>query len=371
MRNIRLTLENKTRRQLGKMLEDAENKGDLREAKRIMAILALAGGAPVEAVISACDVIEKTVMRWVENFLLNGPGGLKSRKPPGRKPRMTKSQKRELEKIITAGPAKAGFPGACRRSPMIQALIHERFGIFYAVNYISQLLKNMGFSYQKAKFVASRRDSRKRREWLEKVWPEIMSVAERHNAMILFGDEASFPQWGTLSYTWARRGKQPVVKTSGVRKSHKVLGLTDYFSGRFFHKGWDGRLNSAAHAEFLSGVMKKTGNRHLIIVQDGAPYHRSAAMREFFRKNSGRMTVYRLPGYSPDYNPIEMLWKKIKEKETHMHYFPTFESLKKKVTEALLRFENMRDEVLSLFGLYDGLRGKSPSGNMISFEIKA
>jgi len=39
--------------------------------------------------------------------------------------------------------------------------------------------------------------------------------------MILFGDEArdphcgGFPQWGTLSYTWARRGKQPLVKTSG------------------------------------------------------------------------------------------------------------------------------------------------------------
>ena len=54
-----------------------------------------------------------------------------------------------------------------------------------------------------------------------------------------------------------------------------------------------------------------------------------------------------------------------------MHYFPTFESLKKKVGEALIRFEDMRDEVLGLFGLYDGLRRKSPSGNMISFEIKA
>jgi hypothetical protein len=42
-----------------------------------------------------------------------------------------------------------------------------------------------------------------------------------------------------------------------------------------------------------------------------------------------------------------MLWKKIKEKETHLHYFPTFESLKNKVNEALIRFDDLKGEVLS------------------------
>jgi len=36
---------------------------------------------------------------------------------------------------------------------MIQWLIYEQFGVEYSVFYIPQLLKNMGFSYQKAKFV--------------------------------------------------------------------------------------------------------------------------------------------------------------------------------------------------------------------------
>ena len=35
---------------------------------------------------------------------------------------------------------------------MIQELIHQKFGVFYSVKYISQLLKNLGFSYQKARF---------------------------------------------------------------------------------------------------------------------------------------------------------------------------------------------------------------------------
>jgi len=76
---------------------------------------------------------------------------------------------------------------------MIQSLIYERFGVFYSVHYISQLLKNMGFSYQKAKFVADHKDSEKRKKLLKEKWPEIFRIAQEKNAYVLFGDEASFP----------------------------------------------------------------------------------------------------------------------------------------------------------------------------------
>lgn len=369
MENIRIVLQRSTRFGLEKMLKQAQNKGDLRGAKRIMAIFGAAEGLPYEVIASTLNVIEKTVIRWVKTFLLKGPGGLISLKSSGRKPKLTKSQKKELSRIISRGPAKAGFPGACWRSPMIQTLIYDRFGVFYAVNYIAQLLKDMGFSFQKARFAPSRADRTARTEWLKTVWPEILKTAEKKNALILFGDEASFPRWGTLSYTWAKKGHQPVVKTSGIRKSYKVFGLIEYFSGRFFCSGHEGRLNSESYAAFLKEVMKKT-RRHLILIQDGAPYHRSGTMKAFFEKHSRRITVYGLPSYSPDYNPIEMLWKKIKERETRLHCFPTFQSLKDKVNEALLHFENLKDEVLSLFGLYNRLPRKNRSGVTIIFKIK-
>ncbi|ETX09333.1 MAG: hypothetical protein ETSY2_00060 [Candidatus Entotheonella gemina] len=33
--------------------------------------------------------------------------------------------------------------------------------------------------------------------------------------MLLFGDEASFAQWGSLSYTWAPKGQQPDLMSEG------------------------------------------------------------------------------------------------------------------------------------------------------------
>jgi hypothetical protein len=68
-------------------------------------------------------------------------------------------------------------------------------------------------------------------------------------------------------------------------------------------------------------------------------------------QHAARLTVFQLPSYSPDYNPIEKLWKKIKQQETHLHYFPTFTALTEKVEAALLKFANAPAEILALCGL--------------------
>ena len=256
--------------------------------------------------------------------------------------------------MINEGPSAAGDPGACWRTPMIQHLIDEQFGVLSSVHYRSQLLKNMGFSYQKARFVSDHKAPERRHAWLTYTWCEVMHVAKAQDAYILFGDEASFPQWGTLSGTWAKRGQQPTVPTSGIRKGYKVFGLVEYFSGRFFYQGHERRFTSESYAHFLESVLKQT-TQPIILIQDGARYHTSKAMQAFFAKPASRLTVYQLPAYSPDYNPIEKLWKKITQDGTHLHSFPTFEALVTKVNEILPMFENAPEEVLSLFGFYRNL----------------
>ena len=354
MPGIRLTLATRTRKALESGLRQAEYRGDLRTAKRMMAILAVADGYVSAELATLLHVAEESIRLWTKAFVLHGADGLRSTKSPGRPPKLTKSQKRALERMISEGPSAAGYPGACWRTPMIQHLIYEGFGVLYSVNYLSQLLKNMGFSYQKARFVSDHKDPEKRQEWLAHIWPEVMGLAKAKDASILFGDEASFPQWGTLTYTWAKRGQQPTVPTSGIRKGYKVFGLVEYFSGRFFYQGLEGRFTSESYAQFLESVLKQT-TQQIILIQDGARYHTSKAMQEFFAKHADRLTVYQLPSYSPDYSPIEKLWKKIKEGGTHLHYFPTFEVLVNKVNEILPMFENAPGEVLSLFGFYRAL----------------
>ncbi len=98
-----------------------------------------------------------------------------------------------------------------------------------------------------------------------------------------------------------------------------MFGLIDYFTGRFFYQSHEGHLNSESYAAFLHQVLSQTRKR-ILLIQDRARYHTSAAMQAFFEQHKDRLTVFDLPSYSPDYNPIEKLWKKSKEWGTHLHY---------------------------------------------------
>jgi transposase len=347
---FRVTLSRRQRQELEHYLHTAQRSGQLHDVTCLLAILAVTEGQSCDHVALTLRVTLKTLHQWVRRLLVAGPTGLQRTKPTGRPSKLTKTQTHELAKLIDAGPVQAGYTSACWRSPMIQQLIYERFGVFYNVFYMAQLLQNLGFSYQKAAFVSDHLHEEKRQVWCTTTWPQIVKAAKARAALLLFGDEASFPQGGTLSYTWARRGHQPMVKTSGQRKGDKVFGLIEYFTGRFWYQGQEGRLHSATYIAFLTRVLAQT-TQPIMLMQDGARYHTSAAMQRFFGTHSERLTVFQLPSYSPDYNPIEKLWKKVKKEGTHLHYFPTFEALTDTVEQALLKFANTPAEILALCSL--------------------
>ncbi len=75
-------------------------------------------------------------------------------------------------------------------------------------------------------------------------------------------------------------------------------------------------------------------------------------MKALFQKHLDQMTVYQLPAYSPDYNPIEFLWKKVKIRATHNRYFAEFEQLVEAVKDALAYIDLRAEEILRLMGVY-------------------
>ena len=52
-------------------------------------------------------------------------------------------------------------------------------------------------------------------------------------------------------------------------------------------------------------------DRTLIVLWDGAPYHRANVVREV--ASTLGITLAPLPGYSPDLMPVEALWRWLRE----------------------------------------------------------
>lgn len=125
----------------------------------------------------------------------------------------------------------------------------------------------------------------------------------------------------------------------------------EFFSGRLFYRGIEGKFNADSYIAFLRTVLAQTRKR-LFLVQDGAPYHRAATVKAFFHAHRGRIAVTRLPSYSPDYNPIEFLWRATKRTATHNRSFPVFDALIGSFEEALAHFPAHPARVKALFGFY-------------------
>ncbi len=353
--HLRFRMSNPLRFDLLEQLERAVQGMNHRVVHRIQILLeALDGNRAYEEIAQRWNTTEATVKQYVEAFLVKRMASLKYKRPSGRPSKLTKSEQKELCECIDQGPEACGYDCGCWNSALLADLIEKRFKKVYHVLYIAEMLNNLGYTCQRGRFVADYTDERreKRQQWQTERWPATLKLAKEKKAMLLFGDEASFAQWGSLGYTWAKAGVQPVVKTSGTRRAYKVFGLIDYFSGSFFYKTLSkGKFTSESYQAFLLEVLHKT-KQHLVLIQDGARYHTSKAMQLFFALHSERLTSVDLPPYSPDFNPIEYLWRNLKSKATHLLYFPTFEDLVHKVDAKLNTFAQLPQDILALMGKY-------------------
>jgi transposase len=350
--SLRIQVSSATVKALHTKLQQAYLKDDMRLVRRTTVLIdMLVHQVPIPVLCERWRLSASCLYDWQRAFLLHGLDSLVYRHSGGRRPKLTPRQKKRLVELIEAGPLVVGCETACWDAVLIRVLIWREFGVLYNRQYVCILLHNLGFSFQKARFVSEHLSAATRLAWLEQKWPTIVRAATRRHGLILFEDEASFAQWGSLSYTWARRGRQPEVPTSGKRKGYKVFGAIEYFSGRLFYQGIEGRFNSESYQAFLQMIMAHT-TQHLFLIHDGARYHTSASTQAFLAAHSTRITAEPLPSYSPDYNPIEYLWKKTKKRATHNQYFKEFAVLTASVDKALAYFAMHSETVLCLFGLY-------------------
>jgi len=348
---MRISFLSETIKRLRQELINAYDAGDLRRVRRISVLLMVAEGKKVSEIVATWNVTRPTIEKWLKGFFYEGMDSLKYGRPQGRPARLTKTQKEEIYQLVVAGPEACGYQTGCWTSILIQDMIYKKYKVLYNRFYVCELLRNLGLSRQKARFISSYLDEEARKNWMETVWPSVLIKARQLGAPILFGDEASFAWWGSLSYTWAPRGQQPQIKTSGRRKGYKMFGAIEYFSGKLYHQGIEDKFNSLSYEVFLEYLLDQIKGP-IILIQDGARYHTSKDIRAFLEEHQDRLFVFRLPSYSPDYNPIEYLWKKVKTAATHNRYFDEFVKLVNSVEDALATLDQHADEIKRLMGVY-------------------
>src|SRR3954468_19330315 len=178
---------------------------------------------------------------------------------------------------------------------------------------------------------AGRADPERRQAFLEQL-QDVLAGAQRDRHLVVYVDEAHIPQDADLGYGWAKRGERFWVASSSPGLSARVS-----FYGLYLDNGGQVRLwpypraNGDHTIAVLQRLRAEVPERKLIVLWDGAPYHRAQAVREVARTLD--IELMPLPGYSPDLMPVEALWRWLREDVTYHHCHASAEDLTQRAAD--------------------------------------
>lgn len=134
----------------------------------------------------ALDVSRTAVSKWFSRYRTGGSRRLWQRRASGRPSRLSGRERHQLKQQLQKGTLAAGCSTDRWTLSRIAHLIEQEFAVSYHPNYLSRLLKPLGFSLQVPLPQAAERDEDLIRAWLEQDWPRIKkSAAARRRDRLL------------------------------------------------------------------------------------------------------------------------------------------------------------------------------------------
>jgi transposase len=130
-------------------------------------------------------------------------------------------------------------------------------------------------------------------------------------ARFVFLDETSTPTTLTPLRGWAPRTHRLIARVPRGRWHNVTLLSTLSLAGMGASVVIDGALNRRSFDAFVDQILVPTLRPGQIVVLDNLSVHRSARVRQLIE--SAGCDLWFLPTYSPDFNPIETAFAKIKQ----------------------------------------------------------
>jgi transposase len=281
------------------------------EVLRLRAVEQVQAGVHPEDVAQTLGLHRKTVYGWLAKFREGGREALAAKPVPGRPPKLSEAQIARLyELIVGANPAQFCFEFALWTRDMVRQVIRREFKVALSVVSVGRLLRTMGLSPQRPLYRAYQQNPEAVQRWKDEQFPAIRKQAKAEGATIYFADEAGIRSDYHAGTTWAPIGRTPVVKATGARFSLNMLSAVSA-QGALRFMVHEGTVNAAVFIDFCRRLLRDHPGPVYLVV-DGHPAHRARATTEFVASTEGRLRLFLLPGYSPELNPDEWVWKNVK-----------------------------------------------------------
>ena len=150
---------------------------------------------------------------------------------------------------------------------------------------------------------------------------------ESGELVVFMADECHL-LWGDVNgYVWGKTSERISVPVSNARCKQTYFGALDYKTKEFFiYKAK--KANSETTIGFLEYLQFIRPQAKILIIWDGASYHRSGQIKEYLdslnaelEKEQWLITCERFAPNAPQQNPVEDIWLQAKRLIREFYFF--------------------------------------------------
>jgi transposase len=325
---------------LREMCKKFEKENDVRSILRVKTLIAYYKGISPEVIAECYEITQKTLKNWVKRF--ESDEQLDDFPRSGRPCKLPKEKQEELRQKIKEQNQRIWV------ARHVAALIMSMFQVCYSVAYLPEFLRKLGLSFHKALHELIKRDNEKRKQWIQETILELYVDKVKEGWRIFFQDEVGFQTEGTLAYTWGVKGEKIEIKNYGRHGRVNLMGVFELGTGTFYGILTQFRVNSCRFRRFLCHLKHEMRTDKIMLICDNARFHHAKWLTEWVSNQKEWLRLEFLPAYSPDFNPIERLWRWIKSEYIHNRCWESQAQLRTYLADVLEKLAHKPDELISV-----------------------
>jgi transposase len=218
-----------------------------------------------------------------------------------------------------------------------QRVIEARTGIRRGETPVRRFLRRLGLQPRRVAAVpippqaTAEEHARTQRQFLEDELAPVLAEARAGRRDVYFVDGAHFVYAAFLGWVWCLA--RCFVRAASGRKRYNVLGALHAVSHRLIRVANHSYLNAESVCDLLRAVAAAGVGRPITVVLDNARYQKCAAVQGLAQ--SLGITLLYLPGYSPNLNLIERVWKFVKKECLRAVYHAKYEDFTGAIDQCL------------------------------------
>jgi len=159
---------------------------------------------------------------------------------------------------------------------------------------------------------------------------------------LMFMDEARFGRISDTRRCWCPQPIRPVCHAMVSQEYTYAYAAVSVSDGKMDSLILP-HVNGECMQIFLDEIAVRYPNHRVIMVLDGAGWHKSGYLRV-----PDNLRLLSLPPYSPELNPVEHIWDDLREKAFHNLVFDSLDALEDHLENALHDMENDQNRIHSI-----------------------